>query len=218
MKTKVAWIVVLAVAAGLLGFLIAWRIIGVDPAAAPELSLPPPLLTKEQLGERQFLFDGQTSKGWKIEGRHQIKDGTLVLGGEGLTRASLERTFDPGEQIEFHFFQEGPAGAKLWVKPTLIDPKDRWAEHRGDHSADLNLAGYVYRRWHAARASFTQDANHIDMDVRFHPLNDGLGNHAHHRRGFPSDAGCRFQVSFEVGPQARLYLRDVVIGKQVKRE
>ncbi len=93
-----------------------------DPAAAPELSRPPALVTPQELGGRQPLFDAEKTTGWQIEGPHRVQDGTLELGGAVAAKAVLERPIDEGGQVEFDFFQEGPAEAQLWFKPTLIRP------------------------------------------------------------------------------------------------
>jgi hypothetical protein len=218
MRTKriLIGLVVVIVLAVIVGFVAVARIFPTDPAAAPELSLPPPLLTAEQLGGRQLLFDGETTKGWKIEGPHQIKDATLELGGTELAKATLERTVESGEQIEFHFFQEGTAGAKLSIKRTFIDPKDQYAEYLRDLSSRLNLSSLIYRRWHAATTWFIDEHHHNDIYVEYHPVHGHFGQDVDNHDGIPCVAGCRYQVVFEVAPHAKLYLRNIVISKHAK--
>lgn len=200
------------------GFVVVPLLFPTDPAAAPELSLPPPLLTPEKLGGRQLLFDGETTKGWKIEGPHQIKDGTLELGGAELTKATLERTVETGEQIEFDFFQEGAAGAKLWIKRTLIDPNDKYADSLRDMANRINLSSLIYRRWHAATTKFIDEGLHNDIYVEYHPVHGHFGHDVTNHDGIPTMTGCRHQVVFEIASQSKLYLRNIVIGNHDKRE
>jgi hypothetical protein len=40
-----------------------------------------------------LLFDGETTFGWKIDGDARVSDGTLILGGDKATRASLTSEF-----------------------------------------------------------------------------------------------------------------------------
>ena len=52
------------------------------PAFADETVKPNTLTPKEVADGWVLLFDGETTFGWKVEGDVQVKDGSLVLGGE----------------------------------------------------------------------------------------------------------------------------------------
>src|SRR5207253_9030216 len=67
-----------------------WTFLAVLFAATPVLADPPKsnTLTAQEIADGWILlFDGQTTFGWKIEGEANVKDGSLVLGGEKASRA-----------------------------------------------------------------------------------------------------------------------------------
>jgi hypothetical protein len=185
----------------------------VDPFAAPELSLPPALVTPEELRGWQALFDGQTTTGWEVEGPYQIDDGTLELGGDKAVKAVLKRSLEEGEQLQFDFFQEGPAGAELWVKPTLIDPQPPDPDYCKEFSFDLNLSGFPYRRWHTVRVSARRLGTDTDVTIDIRAQHDGPGRDGGAIHSLPARGGCRHQLVFEVAPGAKLYLRNVLLGR-----
>jgi hypothetical protein len=169
-------------------------------------------VTPEELGGRRPLFDGQTTTGWQIEGPYRIEDGTLELGGDEAVTAVLGRSLEEGERLQFDFFQEGPAGAELWAKPTLIDPQPPDPDYCKEFSFDLDLSEFAYRRWHTVRVSAALRGTNTKVTIDIRPRHDdrGMGGGAIH--SLPARGGCRHQLRFEVAPGAKLYLRNVLLG------
>jgi len=183
-----------------------------DPAAAPELSLPPTLVTPQELGGRRPLFDAETTTGWEIEGPHRLQDGTLELGGAEATRAVVQRSIEEGEQVEFDFFQEGPAGAELRLKPTLIRPQPPDPEFCKEFPFDLNLSGFLYKRWHTVLARLGHKGSNTEVTIDIRAEHGGPGRGGGTVHSMPARGGCRFQLVFQVAPGAKLYLRNVLVG------
>ena len=221
MRKALIWIIVAAVVCIAGYFAVRQAIPPLARRAAPdEFSRPPELLTGEALGERRLLFDAKTTSGLGIEGPYRIERGTLELGGAEASRAVLEQTIEAGERFQFQFFQEGTAGAKLWIKPILIDPQDPYAGFRKDFAFDLK--GYLDRLWHAGSIWFSEENSHADMRLEIRAVRDDHRQYERYglnaSRHFPTKAGCRYQIEFEVAPQAKLYLRNIVASKRVKAE
>ncbi len=189
-----------------------------DPAADPELSRPPVLVTPQELGGRRLLFDGRTTAGWEIEGPYRIQDGTLELGGAEAARAALQRSLEEGEQIEFDFFQEGSAGVRLWDKPTLIDPQPPDPEYCKEFSFDLNVSELTYQRWHTVRVSTAHEGTNTKVTVDIHAQHEGPQRGGGAVHSLPARGGCRHQLVFEVAPGAKLYLRNVLLGGTSQRK
>src|SRR5262245_45103318 len=74
-----------------------------DPTDDPALSLPPPLLAAGDVRGRIALFDGRDLAHWKIEGRRHVADGTFVLGEGEVSVATVLKTLEEGEALEFDF-------------------------------------------------------------------------------------------------------------------
>jgi hypothetical protein len=197
----------------LLAVVLWYRPLWVDPAAAPELSLPPALVTPEELGGRRALFDGRTPAGWEIEGPYRVEDGTLELGGAEAARAVLKQSLEEGERVEFAFFEEGPAGARLWIKPTLIDPQPPDPDYCKEFSFDLNLSQFAYRRWHTVRVSAGHRGTDTEVTIDIRAQHGGPGRGGGGVHSLPARGGCRHQLVFEVAPGAKLYLRNVLLGR-----
>src|SRR5262245_9949000 len=66
---------------------------------------PANALTPGEIAERwTLLFDGQTPKGWKIDGDPSIQDGHLVLGGDRATSATTNDLYEDFElQFDYRF-------------------------------------------------------------------------------------------------------------------
>lgn len=201
----------LLILAGLGMFALATLTPGGFGADDPRLSLPPEILTPQEVGKRQRLFDHATLQGWVIKGPAAVKDGTLVLGGgTGPTTAFLTPELDPGQTLDFQFFQEGAAGATLCLRPVLRDPNDPHAKFRQDYTYPLNLSGFVYKRWHSCQLQVGHAAEHLDLSLNLSPLRDGNGLSGSSTFGFPTRHGCRCRVGFEVPPGSTVYLRNVL--------
>lgn len=183
-----------------------------DPAADPALTRPPALVQARELGGRALLFDGRTTAGWRIEGPHHVSDGTLELGGPEPTRGTLDRPLAAGDRVEFDFFQEGPGGAVLWVRPELLDPQPPDPEFRRDIPVDLDLSGFVYRRWHAVAVRAGQDGGTARLTTTFRAHHDGVGRGGGGSYSLPARGGARHQLDFRVPTGAKLYLRNVLVG------
>ena len=66
-------------------------------------------LSAEELAEGWvLLFDGQTAADWKIEGEHQIVDGTLTVGGTEAAHAYPRMKLGDGFRLQFSYRWEGP--------------------------------------------------------------------------------------------------------------
>ncbi len=189
-----------------------------DPYAGPELTLPPALVSPQELGGRRPLFDSQTTRGWQIEGPHRIQEGTLELGGAEATRAVTKHSLVEGEYVEFDFFQEGPAEAKLWVKPTLIAPLPPDPEFRRDIPFNLNLSGFLYRRWHTVRVHAGQEGTNATVTIDIQAQHEGPGRGGGANHSLPARGGCRHELVFEVAPGSKLHLRNVLVGGPMRRE
>ncbi len=189
-----------------------------DPAADPELALPPALVTPEELGGRQPLFDAQTTTGWQIEGPHRVQDGTLELGGAEAVSAVLQRSIEEGEQVEFDFFQEGQAGATLRLKPTLIDPQPPDPEFLYDIQYNLHLWDFLYPRWHHVDLRAGHEGTNTEVTIDIRPQHDWRGREGQATHSLPGRGGCRYQLLFQVAPGAKLYLRNVLLGGRIASE
>ena len=207
----VALILVLA-----LGGYFVYYLVVYDRAASPELSKPPALLTQIEIGDGRLLFDRQTTDGWKIEGVAKVVDDTLVLGGEQAATAYLVGELGMEFKLRFDFFQEGAGKAEFRMKPVLLDPKDAGGRPQRDAVQQLNLSSFVYKRWHRCQTKANHDSNHFNLSIDVQSLRDGNGLHSGHGYGFPTTAGCRCVIGFEVGPGSKLYLRNVVVDDPAK--
>jgi 3-keto-disaccharide hydrolase len=87
------------------------------------------------------LFDGKSTAGWRIDGDHEITDGSLILGGSRTTRARILAPAGRGFEIRFHYRTEGKDSSCMgwdqrsstgtWmpgVAIALLVPKEQYSE------------------------------------------------------------------------------------------
>jgi hypothetical protein len=82
-------------------------------ARAADQPKPNTLTPKEIADGWILLFDGETTFGWKVDGEAKVSDGTLIIGGEKATTATLTTTFGTCEYRLEHTDLQGPGQAKV---------------------------------------------------------------------------------------------------------
>jgi hypothetical protein len=93
--------------------LAALLLLAAGTARAADAAKPNALTPQEVADGWILLFDGETTFGWKIDGEASVKDGTLTLGGEKPTTATLTTTFGSC-RIDFEQSGwQGPGNARV---------------------------------------------------------------------------------------------------------
>lgn len=182
--------------------------------------LPPALLSRAQAGSMVPLFDGNSTEGWTIEGPSRASEGTLEIGGDLAASARLEREFQPGETVRFHFKHMGPGhhpnDAKLYVEPILGDANDgmlkyTWQqppEHELRQSGLTHIGGL--ETWYEAILRTKHEGGQFDYSLE---LCQRIG-----REGGPQSLFSRtsvpilFRLVFKVSQGNQLLLRNVYIA------
>jgi hypothetical protein len=140
--------------------------------AADEQSATHGGLPSKEAGEGWIkLFDGATTFGWKTEGSAEVKDGTLVIGGDKEATATTTNSFQQFE-LNLEYRLEGKGEPKLeWkgaAKEFLLLDQKGWTK--------LNIAGDA-RQLHTqftspgglsgARGSISRSAGSVSAPFRF---------------------------------------------------
>jgi Domain of Unknown Function (DUF1080) len=87
-------------------------LLAIMPGWAADPAKPNTLTPKEVADGWLLLFDGETTFGWKIDGTAQVKDGTIVVGGDKETTVATTTAFGRGE-FTFVMTNKNPAGGLL---------------------------------------------------------------------------------------------------------
>jgi len=177
----------------------------------PSLTLPPPLVAANDVGDRVAMFEGRDLSNWKIQGSQRTNEGTFVLGGDQAASATSTKLLAEGETLEFDFFQEGSAGSTLHLEPLLIHPQSPDQEFLHDIRYDLSVAGYVYKRWHYVVARAKREGTNTQMEIVITPHHDGPGRGGSSAHSLPARGGCQYRIAFETAPGAKLSLRNVFV-------
>jgi hypothetical protein len=150
-------------------------------------------LTDEEIADGWLLvFDGMTASEWKIEGDHEIRDGTLIIGGKQATRATLKTRVHRGFEIRFQYRTEGKD------KPGVA--WDWWKE--GSFIPGLALPMPPTKEW---REFFVQD--YYDIRYPFQRV-------VKHSQGANGVFGPVESVWLEVPAGNRLFLRNVRLRQE----
>jgi hypothetical protein len=151
------------------------------PASAGDKSKPNTLTPKEVADGWLSLFDGTTTFGWKIDGPHKVVDGTLELGGDKETVATLTTEFG---YCEFHF---------------QFNMEQRHGE------LTLNQFKQRIDQWHFRGGLGEWRQVHAKVEpamIRYEILGEGYS-------GGRQDVNSRTALAFRVRPGEKLALRDL---------
>jgi hypothetical protein len=180
-------------------------------------SNPPPLRPSAPMINQRALFDGSSIDGWKISGPSTVQNGSLHLGGQTATTATLDRLVEEDEVVTFDFFHEGARGVELVLKPKLIAPQPPDPEFIKDVVYALNTSDFVEKNWHTVtvRASHRDTNTEVKIDIQPIPPDAG-GQHGGASHTMPGRGGARYQLAFKTPAGGKLQVRNIVVQERPK--
>jgi hypothetical protein len=161
------------------------------------------LNAEEEAAGWVLLFDGHTTSKWRIEGDHEIRDGALVLGGKGVTRAFPRIKFGEDFEMRFEFREEG--GQARWMIESFRRPFYMGAARDG--WSGVPFAGGLQAEWCAVHLRAKYSTSGLDLKNEIHLVSDpkeflGSGGGGSSQLG---EAGW----CLEVDPGNKLVLRNI---------
>lgn len=108
----------------ILRVLFAWMFLSAESAVAADRRVGLPL--EDACSGWLMLFDGETTFGWDISGPAEVREGSLVVGGEKPAKLTSKVRVGPGE-FRWSYRYDGPADATLVqvTRRALAATKDR---------------------------------------------------------------------------------------------